>query len=141
MWKLILACTLAIGCSQSEVASCVVLCTSDPDCPDGQTCGEVGYCTAGQACPCNPGRFYGCANTSTSDVCNGDGDGRQLIACGGAGCNADAGRCNECTPGQPRCRDSITLEDCGPNGLPSGGQTCPNGCEQPATADPAHCKP
>src|SRR5262245_15293721 len=90
---------VASACGAHDPNSCVVLCSTDADCPGDLTCGELGLCTSGETCPCTAGEFLGCADESSTRFCNATADGVEIASCGAPGCNADAGRCNTCVPG------------------------------------------
>lgn len=128
---------MAAGCESTEPASCTVICSTNAECPDGQTCGELGRCTAGETCPCTAGEMLGCADATSARVCNAAGTGLEMQSCGAAGCNLAADRCNECTPNISSCVDGNTVQTCGDDGLIAGEETCAMGC---ATSPSAHCR-
>src|SRR6266542_1398337 len=102
MTKLLFLTALALvatACNEEHANSCTVHCSTDADCTTGQTCDELGLCTAGDACPCTAGEFLGCADDSTARFCSATANGVEMQTCGASGCNADAGRCNTCVPG------------------------------------------
>lgn len=125
---------------QAPAESCEVSCTEDSECPTGQTCGELGMCTAGEACEvgtCTPGEFLGCGDDNTARVCDETGTAVVSEACS-FGCNADAQRCNECTPGAKSCENDV-LQSCSPEGIIEASETCALGCSDTAATDP-HCR-
>ena len=128
---------LAVGCESTEPASCTVVCSTDAECPEGQTCGELGRCTAGRACPCTAGEVLGCADATSVRVCNAAGNGLEMQSCGAVGCNFAANRCNECTPNVASCTDANTVQVCGDDGAIANEETCAMGC---ATSPAAHCR-
>lgn len=85
---------------------------------------------------CEPTEFVRC-NGNVAETCNAAGDGVTQEACGDAGCNEEAARCNQCPPDSARCStDNLSVERCGADGLPAETETCPLSC----TAEPdAHC--
>lgn len=134
----VIAVLVATGCDASGPDSCKVTCTSDGDCPDGQTCGELGLCTAGEACSCEAGQFLGCDGDSAR-FCNPSANGIAVESCA-AGCNAGAGRCNVCVPDAPSCSgDMGMLEQCGPDGLPGSTSACTLPCVPENAGVAAHC--
>jgi hypothetical protein len=111
---------------------------ADSDCPGGQTCGELGRCTAGEACLCTAGEFLGCAG-DVARTCNAAANGVDSETCA-AGCNADAQRCNSCVPMTASCNnDGMALERCGTDGLVAETETCRLECVAEARTVAAHC--
>lgn len=124
--------------SDEAAPSCTVACSVDTDCPDGQACGDLGLCTAGETCPCTADEFLAC-DGDTAMYCNATGDGVTREECA-AGCNADAARCNECVPNSATCTGGQTgVETCGPDGLPSEVTECSQYCVPGTTVSEAHC--
>lgn len=119
----------AVGCEPSPVNTCSVACSADADCPPGQTCGEIGLCTAnGATCSCAPGEFISCDDESAL-FCNAEANGVTMETCGAPGCNADAGRCNACVADTIACSaDRATLDHCGADGLVAQSDACAAGC-------------
>jgi hypothetical protein len=134
--------TCAIGCSHTKPLSCTVTCVMSSDCPEGQTCSDLGRCTGTGTCDCVAGSFLGCSGDFTTAVnCNASGNGTTDAACGAAGCNASAGRCNQCAPSETLCTtDGKTLQTCDTAGLPQPTETCALSCVDGTTSIPAHCE-
>jgi hypothetical protein len=128
---------LALGCGESSPDSCKVTCATDADCPDGQGCGELGLCSAGEACPCEVGEFRGC-DGDLARFCNAAADGLEAQTCA-AGCNSTAGRCNVCVPDADACTADGSFEQCGPDGLPAATSACRLACVPADASMPAHC--
>lgn len=128
---LVVALALVAGaCETNDPSSCKVICSGDADCPDGQTCGDLGRCTAGQACPCTSGEFLGCsADDASARSCNAAGDGLELHACGEPLCSIEAGGCEPCVAERRQCTaDQTGLETCSPDGLSITTEACAAGC-------------
>jgi hypothetical protein len=128
----------AAGCGETIPNPCEVSCTNDTDCPSGQTCGEVGLCTNGTACPCTPGEFFGCVNSDQgASYCASNGTSIEVTQCGTAGCNADMKQCNACTTNDSVCSsDGMSIETCGSDGTFAVTQSCAAGCIAASGAAP-----
>ncbi len=128
--------TILAGCG-NDLDNCRVACTADTECPNGQTCGDVGRCTSGELCTegtCEASAFLGCADDETARFCNADGAGAASDPCGGFGCDAEAARCNDCRPDQTACAgDDVTV--CTGEGLIASAETCALSCDD----DEARC--
>jgi hypothetical protein len=101
----------------------------DTACPSGQSCGELAACTAGgDTCSCTPGELVACDGDSAL-YCSAQANGIVTESCGAPGCNATAGRCNECVPNTISCSaDGTTLEHCGSDGVIAQSEACEAGC-------------
>lgn len=104
----------------------------DTGCPSGQSCGELDACAAGAAdgdtCSCTAGELVACDNDNAL-YCNAQANGIVTQSCGAPGCNATAGRCNECVPNTISCSaDGTTLVHCGSDGLVIQSDACDAGC-------------
>lgn len=132
---------IAVACSGKDPNACKVTCSTDTDCPKGQTCGAVGRCTSGDTCSCTPGEFHDCLS-GAARVCNAKGDGFDMQDCGAPGCNVQAGRCNACLADTIGCSaDSGSVDQCGSDGLVSQSEACAAGCAAgSASGDPARCR-
>lgn len=135
---------LGAACAEpviTPVNDCETACTEDADCFGTQTCGEAGLCTSDTVCTpptsaaCEPGDFLGCEDADTARVCGADGATQAAASCGGLGCNADAGRCNECAAGEATCAGG-SIETCGTDGVVASTESCALGC----TTFGARCK-
>jgi hypothetical protein len=87
---------------------------------------------------CSPNAFIECADTQTARFCNAAGTALDDQACGAAGCNATAERCNVCVPDESSC-DNGVARACGSDGLPANEDTCQASCVEPTANTPAHC--
>jgi hypothetical protein len=87
------------------------------------------------AVSCTPDAFQDCADAETVVACNATGDGTIEIACGAPGCNAGAGRCNQCVASTQTC-DGAVLERCDADGLLLPDVACALTC---VDAPAAHC--
>ena len=83
---------------------------------------------------CTPSTFLSC-NGGDAIFCNGAGDGTMAQSCGAPGCNAAAGRCNQCAPSTTAC-DGNVLERCDAAGLPLADESCARAC---VAAPAPHC--
>lgn len=86
---------------------------------------------------CEPGEFLGCSDSQQSLRCNPEGTGSVTEACGAAGCNESAGRCNECVPASATC-EGDAVATCGADGLPASSEACVAGCSDDGGS--ASCK-
>ena len=137
--RIVVTAVLLIGasCSSSELESCKVVCATDADCPGDQTCGDLGRCSAGEACPCQADEFLGCyPDGQAAAYCNATGDGVASESCEG-GCNVEESRCNLCTPDALTCGPSGSVATCGADGLPATVMGCDIACV--STEDSARC--
>ncbi|MBA2541180.1 MAG: hypothetical protein H0V17_16180, partial [Deltaproteobacteria bacterium] len=129
---------MALAACGNDPDSCKITCSADVECPDGQTCGDLGRCTAGESCTegsCTAGVFLGCVDEETARFCDQTGTAATSDACGGFGCNAAEVRCNECRPDQLGCAgDELTT--CTADGLVASTETCVLQCAD-ATGDTA----
>lgn len=139
--SVLLCVVTSCGGTNGNTTSCTVSCTDDAGCPSGQTCGDLGLCTTGEACTCVGGDFLGCADPDTARFCDPSGTAVATEACNTFGCAEDAGRCNECAANASSCRGNDTVvETCGPDGLVASTETCAVGCVAPGAAEPARCR-
>lgn len=131
---------LAASCESAAPDVCKVVCTIDAECPSGQLCGDLGRCSDGAACPCEPDEFLGCVEAGASALfCNATGDGVMGEACGG-GCNADASRCNTCVPEAATCSaDRMAVTSCAADGLAVTTESCALGCVGTTPTASTHC--
>ncbi len=120
---------LSSACSDIDTKSCKISCATDADCPSGLACGDLGLCAASdETCSCSPGEFIAC-DAESALFCNPAASGITNEACGPAGCNADAQRCNACIAGATGCSTDLSaLDRCGSNGLVAESTTCAAGC-------------
>jgi hypothetical protein len=107
---------------------------ADPGAPDARIDAAPGTPDA-EPISCTANEFIACDDAQTARSCNATGDGFVVDACGAPGCNATAGRCNECVPSEVAC-DGDVVESCGANGLPLPDETCQLAC---VAAPSAHC--
>jgi hypothetical protein len=131
---------LFAACSETNAPdSCKVVCSADTDCPSGQACGELGLCTAGEACACTANAFLGCVEGSARR-CNATANGIADEACG-YGCSEDAMACNVCEPSTISCSaDGTALEHCSADGQSKVVEACALGCVAGGSAVTApHC--
>jgi hypothetical protein len=126
------------ACGKESATDCKVTCSQDADCPSGQTCGALGRCSGGEQCECTAGELLGCADEDSALFCNADGVGFASQSCNTFGCNASAGRCNECDANALTCRDSV-VEACDADGLVASTEVCAHSCVDAAAGSPAHC--
>jgi hypothetical protein len=127
----------------TSLKSCVSACSADADCPDGQTCGDLGMCiNAGDTCPCSAGTFMSCDGQNALS-CNDQGNGLKTEACGAAGCNETAKGCNACAANTATCSaDKTSLEHCGADSTLTQSESCAAGCVTGASGDECgHIKP
>jgi len=116
------------ACDTTNPEDCKVTCATDTDCPSGQTCGDLGRCSSGVACPCTSDEFLACLDSSNGRYCSSDGTGTETRACD-FGCNSDAKRCNECEPSAASCASNgMTIQRCGADGTPLPDETCSLAC-------------
>lgn len=107
---------------------------ADPASPDAEP-------TPGaDAVTCTAGEFVACDDASTARSCNATGDGFVTTSCGAPGCNASAGRCNECVPSSIAC-DGDVVESCDADGLALPDETCALSCVDGPTAHCAYLSP
>lgn len=85
---------------------------------------------------CEPGEILGCGDDDTLRVC--DETGSVITEACSAGCNAEANRCNECTPDALACQGDNVLERCGSDGLVASTETCSLQCADDPSSG-AHC--
>lgn len=134
---LLMALFVAGACSEVDTKSksCKISCSSDPDCPSGLTCGDLGLCAAaGETCSCMSGEFISC-DADSALYCDTAATGITREACGAPGCNADEQRCNACVADATACSaDLTTLDRCGGDGLVAESTTCAAGCIAGAAA-------
>lgn len=115
------------GCKVNNPRYCdeVTQC-GDPDRPYCDLTGQ--YPASGgvsnNCIACEPDAFLGCLG-DTAGRCNADGSERLSEECS-FGCNAAAGRCNECEPGAITCANDVVTA-CGADGL-GVAESCPLGC-------------
>lgn len=129
---------LVAGCESASPDSCKVVCSTDDECPSGQACGELGRCTAGDACPCTAGESLGC-DGDMARSCNATADGIATQQCA-YGCSSDAGLCRVCAPNAVACSsDRMMLEQCSGDGLATSTEACALGCLDANGAIGAHC--
>lgn len=89
---------------------------------------------------CAPGELLGCDGSSLL-TCDADGETVSATTCA-AGCNAEAVRCNECTPSTSACGPDNEVLTCGADGLLASSERCAVGCtDDPAGARCEHLAP
>jgi len=81
---------------------------------------------------CTPGAFLSCHSTDVLNKCGVKGKGVEKVKCT-YGCNATAGRCNQCDPSEPAYCAKDVVVTCSASGELSK-ETCKYGC------DAAKCK-
>ena len=110
-----------------EVTSC-----GDPERPFCDLAGAypASAGVANNCIACEPNAFLGCLG-ETASSCNADGSERLSEACE-YGCDAAAGRCNECEPGASVCVDDQTTV-CGVDGRVISSEACWMGCHLDGT--------
>lgn len=139
-WLVAFTLVAACGGPDDALESCKVVCTDDADCPTGQTCGELGRCTSGPACPCTADEFLGCVDSDANALyCSPTGDGLRTETCAG-GCNTDASRCNACVPDAVACLpDRSAIETCANDGSATTSASCTLDCLDADATHPVRC--
>jgi hypothetical protein len=78
---------------------------------------------------CIPGEFLGC-DGNDAILCETDGSSTVRNECGSAGCNQEAGQCNQCDPTTPASCQDYRIVTCDESGYIVESEYCTWGCSE-----------